>query len=175
MVNLNTAIEIDPSVSLGVDPGANCGLAIARHRQPGEAGRYRYVLAHHLTIKTPPEHNVAERVAEYRQALIAACTTFKPDAAYVEVPWHQSRKSNALSVYTRDGKNVGGIALLCAITGGVFAVLHQCGVPIYEVPAPTGKSAAKWEKQKEVECRGVYGVELKKHEAVAGMLALKGL
>ena len=168
-------MAVDKSVILGLDPGANLGLAVARRKQPGEGHHFGYFLMHHSTTKTPSEHNVAERLEEYRQAVVAACLEYRPDAAYVEVPWRKARGKNALSVYTHSGKNVGSLALLCAITGGVLATLHSCGVPVYEVPSPIGKRSKEWEAQKEYEAKGVYGVELRKHEAVSAMLALKGL
>ena len=154
----------------------NLGLAIARRRQPGEYSyKAGYILLYHSTIKTPPEHSVAERVAEYRDSLRAVCADVEIHSANVEVPWHRVRTSNALSVYTRGGKNVGNLVLLAAITGAVFSVLHECRIPVYEVPAPIGFLSKAWEWQKETEARGVYGVELRKHEAVAAMLALRGL
>jgi len=167
--------RLNADVSLGVDPGVNLGIAIARRRQPGEPSKFGYVLLHYSTIRTPPEHNAAERVAEYRDGLRAICHATKIHSAHVEVPWRRVRTGNALSVYTRGGKNVGNLVLLAAITGAVFSVLHECRIPVYEIPAPMGFRSKAWEKQKEYEAKGVFGADLRKHEAVAAMLALKGL
>jgi Holliday junction resolvasome RuvABC endonuclease subunit len=160
-------------VILGVDPGANCGLAFCRRRDLQERGRFAYVVAHHSTVKTDTALTVAERVKQYRVEIARAIALFGADSVRVEVPWRYGRRG--LSVYTRDGRNVGGIALLLAITGCVMTVCHELGVPVVEVPAPTGYAAKGWEKQRETVAKQLTGIELRKHEAVACCLAIGGL
>jgi hypothetical protein len=161
--------------SLGIDPGAHLGLVVVRRAAPVDRGRFGYVVLRSATIKTPTEHTVAERLAEYRDSLRATFDVFAGTigCARIEVPWRYGKKG--LSIYTRGGGNVGSIGLLIAITGCAITVCHEHHIPVYEVPAPTGKLAAKWEKQKEWEAKSLTGTELKKHEAVACCLAIKGL
>lgn len=171
--------QTKPGVVLGVDPGASTGLVVARRRQPGEAGKFGYVAVHHSTVTTEPEFTehglVLPRLGSYRSALAAAVAFFEPAKAYVEVAWHRQRRSKALSVYTRGNANVGSIALLIAITGLTLGWLEHLGVEVYEVPAPMGKNAEHYEEVCERNAAGLFGLELKKHEAVAAMLAIKGL
>lgn len=160
---------------IGIDPGAHTGMVVARRRLPNEADKHGYIVAHHWTDTTNPGLSVTERLKTYRRTVKSTVKLFLPRMAVVEVPWRMARSRNALSIYTRGHMNVGSIGLLCAITGCILSTLDSLGIPAIEVPSPTGKTAKDWEKQKEVECQGIYGAELKKHEAVAAMLALKGL
>jgi len=162
-------------VTLGVDPGANLGLAIVKW----VSGRDKpYVVLAHETVTTDTELAVSKRLATYGNAIceMLLLSNFSDiNDAWVEVPWRRSRKTGRLSVYTRGGFNVAGIALLCAITGTVITTLQAAGLTVHEVPAPTGKQAKNWTKQKQHEVKMLTDLgKCNEHEAVAIRLAISG-
>lgn len=160
-------------LSLGIDPGVNMGLVLARRKRPGEAGLNGYVIERHCTIKTDTKLTDEERTAIYGQELDRFLAGLS-GVAVIERPW-QTGPSGKRSAFTRSGRNVADIMFLASIYGVAFECCRARGLSVWTVPAPTGKLAKDWEAQKEYEAKAVYGRELKKHEAVAAMLALKGL
>jgi hypothetical protein len=160
---------------LGVDPGVNLGLVVVCRRGPSEPGKFGYVVEYRGTVISAPGESVAARLDTYRPAVTAVVALFQISRAFVEVPWRRSQRSKALSIYTRGHANAGSIGLLCAITGCVITALRHCGVEVTEVPAPTGRATANWEKVKQWEAEQLAGLKLNGHEAVAFGLAIKGL
>jgi Holliday junction resolvasome RuvABC endonuclease subunit len=169
-------IQVPPRpVSIGIDPGMEMGIFVARRALPGVIPQYECLL--HNTVKTSPADPMFGRLLCCYTVLAQVLGAHRPSRAYIEVPWRRARRTGKLSVYTRQGRNVAGIAQLCAVTGVAIVTVHASVVMplIVEIPSPTGKLAKCWEKQKQHEAHLVYGLELNGHEAVAAMLALKGL
>ena len=166
----------DTTYVLGIDPGVNLGLCVARRRGPGDLlSKFNYTVVYHHTVTSNPGESVTSRLDVYRPALTAVVAIFEPGRAYVEVPWRHNQRNKGLSIFTRDSKNVGSIGLLCAITGMAITTLRHCGVEVVEIPAPTGKATANWEKVKRWEAEQLTGLKLNGHEAVAFGLVMKGL
>ena len=157
----------DVLTTLGIDPGASCGLAVVTMWQ---GDKRRYEVLHHSTVKTDANEPLSLRLRSYALAVGAVLPKW-PDIkqAYIEVPWHGQ------SIYTRGARNVYSLGVLLLITGAVIAECHRHEIDVIEVPAPIGKRARNWEKQMRWQAEqltnftGGTG-----HEAVAVMLAVKG-
>jgi len=171
-----------PSVlCIGVDPGCDLGLACVRRVDTPGRGR-RYEVVEELTIKTDTKELWEVRLIDYAVAIdkwlhaAIPATQLFGISAVVEVPYRYSRRTGKLTAYTRGGRNVMGLIQLAMVTSRVMMVLAQAGVTVTTKPAPIGKSAKGWEKQKRKEAFLLTGHQPSSgHAAVAVMLAVSGL